>query len=148
MTTKKNLSADVFANFAAKREAEQKEIEKVGVFGEHTSVTEEDIPIAEEVVIEETDPVEIAAEAGVMEDVTEDLSDIVFEELESETNKKSVGRPRGRKAKKEPVIDWGIKHGCYAYEAKDAYGYARKLKLYDIEPIADQITQDIYCRCL
>lgn len=103
MTTKKNLSADVFANFAAKREAEQKEIEKVGVFGEHTSVTEEDIPIAEEVVIEETDPVEIAAEAGVMEDVTEDLSDIVFEELESETNKKSVGRPRGRKAKKEPV---------------------------------------------
>ena len=37
----------------------------------------------------------------------------------------------GKKAKKEPVIDWGIKHGCYAYEAKDAYGYAKKLKLYD-----------------
>ena len=49
----------------------------------------------------------------------------------------------GKKAKKEPAIDWGIKHGCYAYEAKDAYGYARKLKLYDIEPIADQITQDM-----
>lgn len=31
----------------------------------------------------------------------------------------------GKKAKKEPVIDWGIKHGCYAYEAKDAYGYAQ-----------------------
>ena len=44
----------------------------------------------------------------------------------------------GKKAKKEPVIDWGLKHGCYAYEAKDAYGYAKKLKLYDLEPIADK----------
>ena len=49
----------------------------------------------------------------------------------------------GKKAKKEPVIDWGIKHGCYAYEAKDAYGYAKKLKLFDIEPVADRITQDM-----
>ena len=49
----------------------------------------------------------------------------------------------GIKAKKEPVIDWGIRHGCYAYEAKDAYGYAQKLKLYDLEPIADKITQDM-----
>jgi len=49
----------------------------------------------------------------------------------------------GKKAKKEPVIDWGLKHGMYAYEAKDAYGYAEKLKLYDLEPIADQITQDM-----
>jgi hypothetical protein len=44
----------------------------------------------------------------------------------------------GKKAKKEPVIDWGIKHGCYAYEAKDAYGYARKLKLYDLETCCGQ----------
>ena len=49
----------------------------------------------------------------------------------------------GIKAKKEPVIDWGLKHGMYAYEAKDAYGYAKKLKLYDIAPIADRITQDM-----
>jgi len=49
----------------------------------------------------------------------------------------------GKKAKKEPVIDWGIKHGCYAYEAKDAYSYAKKLKLYDLEPVADKITQDM-----
>ena len=49
----------------------------------------------------------------------------------------------GIKAKKEPIIDWGIRHGCYAYEAKDAYGYAQKLKLYDLEPIADKITQDM-----
>ena len=49
----------------------------------------------------------------------------------------------GIKAKKEPIINWGIRHGCYAYEAKDAYGYAQKLKLYDLEPIADKITQDM-----
>lgn len=48
-----------------------------------------------------------------------------------------------KKAKKEPVIDWGLKHGMYAYEAKDAYGYAKKLKLYDIEPVAEKITQDM-----
>ncbi len=46
-------------------------------------------------------------------------------------------------AKKEPTIDWGLKHGCYAYEAKDAYGYAKKLMLYDLAPVADRITQDI-----
>ncbi|MCR5098193.1 MAG: alpha/beta hydrolase [Lachnospiraceae bacterium] len=49
----------------------------------------------------------------------------------------------GKKAKKSPIIDWGIKHGCYAYEAEDAYCYAKKLKLYDIAPVADQITQDM-----
>lgn len=46
-------------------------------------------------------------------------------------------------AKKEPTIDWGLKHGCYAYEAKDAYSYAGKLMLYDLAPVADRITQDI-----
>ena len=49
----------------------------------------------------------------------------------------------GKKAKSSPIIDWGIKHGCYAYEAGDAYSYAKKLKLYDLEPIADRITQDV-----
>ncbi|MBQ3842552.1 MAG: alpha/beta fold hydrolase [Ruminiclostridium sp.] len=49
----------------------------------------------------------------------------------------------GKKAKKSPIIDWGIKHGCYAYEARDAYSYAKKLKLYDLEPVADRITQDV-----
>ena len=49
----------------------------------------------------------------------------------------------GKKAKKSPIIDWGIKHGCYAYEAPDAYSYAKKMKLYDLAPIADKITQDM-----
>ncbi len=47
------------------------------------------------------------------------------------------------KAKKDPLIDWGLKHGMYAYEAKDAYEYAKKLKLYNLEPVADSITQDM-----
>lgn len=46
-------------------------------------------------------------------------------------------------AKKEPMIEWGLRHGMYAYEAASAYEYARKLKLYDIEPVADLIDQDI-----
>ncbi|MBQ4312289.1 MAG: alpha/beta hydrolase, partial [Oscillospiraceae bacterium] len=49
----------------------------------------------------------------------------------------------GKKARKSPIIDWGIKHGCYAYEAPDAYSYAKKLKLYDLAPVADKITQDV-----
>ena len=49
----------------------------------------------------------------------------------------------GKIAEKMPVVDWGLKHGCYAYEAEDAYDYARKLKLYDISPVAERITQDM-----
>jgi pimeloyl-ACP methyl ester carboxylesterase len=47
------------------------------------------------------------------------------------------------KAKSDPMVDWGFKHGMYAYEAEDGYDYASKLKLYDLEPIADRITQDM-----
>lgn len=48
-----------------------------------------------------------------------------------------------KRAKKDPIIDWGLKHGCYAYEANCAYEYALKLKQYDILPIADKIDQDM-----
>ncbi|MCD8014645.1 MAG: alpha/beta fold hydrolase [Lachnospiraceae bacterium] len=47
------------------------------------------------------------------------------------------------KAQKEPMIDWGLKHGMYAYEADSAYGYAGKLADYSLEPIADKVTQDL-----
>ena len=47
------------------------------------------------------------------------------------------------KAKREPMIHWGLQHGLYAYEARDAYAYAKKLKRYDLAPIAEQITQDV-----
>lgn len=46
-------------------------------------------------------------------------------------------------AKKESIIDWGLKHGMYAYEADSAYNYIKKLEKYDIKPIADKIAQDI-----
>lgn len=48
-----------------------------------------------------------------------------------------------KKAKKEPIIDWGLKHGMYAYEAESAYDYACKLAQYDLAPIADKVTQDV-----
>lgn len=47
------------------------------------------------------------------------------------------------KAKKEPMIDWGLKHGMYTYEADSTYRYARKMSDYSLEPIADKVTQDI-----
>lgn len=47
------------------------------------------------------------------------------------------------KAKKEPMIDWGLKHGMYTYEADSTYRYARKMPDYSLEPIADKVTQDI-----
>lgn len=46
-------------------------------------------------------------------------------------------------AKKSPVINWGLQHGMYAYEADSAYEYAKKLKLYDLAPVAEKIGQDI-----
>lgn len=48
-----------------------------------------------------------------------------------------------KKAKREPMIDWGLRHGMYAYEAEDPYTYAKKLKLYDLEPVAHLIKQDM-----
>ena len=49
----------------------------------------------------------------------------------------------GIKAGKSPRINWGIRHGCYAYEAEDAYFYAKELKLYDLSAISEMITQDM-----
>ncbi len=43
----------------------------------------------------------------------------------------------GIKARKSPRINWGIRHGCYAYSN------AKKLKLYDLSPISEMITQDM-----
>lgn len=48
-----------------------------------------------------------------------------------------------KKAKREPMIDWGLRHGMYAYEAEDPFTYAKKLKLYDLEPVAHLIKQDM-----
>lgn len=49
----------------------------------------------------------------------------------------------GKRAKKDEMIRWGLEHGKYAYEAKDAFGYAQKMNRFQMLDIADQITQDI-----
>lgn len=48
-----------------------------------------------------------------------------------------------KKAKKDELVRWGLEHGKYAYEAKDAYEYAVKMNRYQMMDIADRITQDI-----
>ncbi len=48
-----------------------------------------------------------------------------------------------RLAKKDEMIRWGLEHGKYAYEAEDAFGYAKKMDKFQIMDIADKITQDI-----
>ncbi len=49
----------------------------------------------------------------------------------------------GRLAKRDEMIRWGLEHGKYAYEAKDAFGYAQKMNKFQMMDIADKITQDI-----
>lgn len=46
-------------------------------------------------------------------------------------------------AKKDEMIRWGLEHGKYAYEAKDAFDYAKKMNQFQMMDIADKITQDI-----
>lgn len=41
------------------------------------------------------------------------------------------------------MVRWGLEHGKYAYEAKDAYGYAVNMNNFQMMDIADKITQDI-----
>lgn len=48
-----------------------------------------------------------------------------------------------KKAKSDEMIRWGLEHGKYAYEAKDAFDYAKKMNKFQIMDIADKITQDI-----
>jgi len=48
-----------------------------------------------------------------------------------------------KKAKSDEMIRWGLEHGKYAYEAKNAFEYAQKMNQYQIMNIADQITQDV-----
>ena len=67
----------------------------------------------------------------------------IFNFLMSIKAKFIINKIFAKKAKSSQVIDWGLKHGMYAYEADSAYDYAKKLKLYDISPIADKINQDV-----
>lgn len=46
-------------------------------------------------------------------------------------------------AKTDEMIHWGLEHGKYAYEAKDAFDYAKKMNRFQMMDIADKITQDV-----
>ncbi|WP_353097272.1 alpha/beta fold hydrolase [Tissierella praeacuta] len=46
-------------------------------------------------------------------------------------------------AKSDAAVDWGIRHGMYAYNAKSPYGYAVKLNEFQIEDIGHLIDQDV-----
>ena len=48
-----------------------------------------------------------------------------------------------KKAKKDELVRWGLEHGKYAYEAKDAYEYITKMSNYQMINIADKIEQDV-----
>lgn len=44
---------------------------------------------------------------------------------------------------REPQMDWAIRHGMYAYDAPDPFGYIKKLDDYQMTDIGPQITQDM-----
>lgn len=45
--------------------------------------------------------------------------------------------------RKDPSVEWGLKHGMYAYNAKSPYDYALKLNEYKITDVGHLINQDI-----
>lgn len=47
------------------------------------------------------------------------------------------------KCKKDPMVNWAIRHGMFAYEADSPYDWAKKLEAYDIRPVAGRLTQDV-----
>jgi len=47
------------------------------------------------------------------------------------------------KAKKDPTIDWGLKHGMYAYNAKSPYEYVAKLNKFQMVNVGHLINQDV-----
>lgn len=48
-----------------------------------------------------------------------------------------------RKMGKEPTMDWAIRHGMYAYDAQDPFGYVKKLDDYKMTDIGPRLTQDM-----
>lgn len=48
-----------------------------------------------------------------------------------------------RLAKQDEMIRWGLEHGKYAYEAADAFDYAKKMERFQMMDIAGKITQDV-----
>ena len=47
------------------------------------------------------------------------------------------------KMKAAPIMDWAIRHGMYAYDAPDPFGYVKKLNDYKMTDIGAKLTQDV-----
>lgn len=48
-----------------------------------------------------------------------------------------------KKMAREPIIDWAIRHGMYAYDADDPFGYIKKLNDYKMTDVGPRLTQDM-----
>ena len=48
-----------------------------------------------------------------------------------------------RKMAKSLVLDWGVRHGMFAYDAPDPFGYVKKLDDYKMTDIGPRLTQDV-----
>lgn len=48
-----------------------------------------------------------------------------------------------RKMAVEPTVDWAIRHGMYAYDAADPFGYIKKLDDFKMTDIGPRLTQDV-----
>ncbi len=48
-----------------------------------------------------------------------------------------------QKMARSPVLDWGVRHGMFAYDAPDPFGYVKKLNDYKMTDIGPHITQDM-----
>ena len=46
-------------------------------------------------------------------------------------------------AEREPLFRWSIQHSNYAYGTSDVYEYLQKARAFTMEPVAEQITQDV-----
>lgn len=48
-----------------------------------------------------------------------------------------------RKMKKDPIVDWAIHHGMYAYDAATPFDWVKKLDDYKMTDIGPKLTQDM-----
>ncbi|MGE9970833.1 alpha/beta hydrolase [Candidatus Pseudoscillospira sp. SGI.172] len=48
-----------------------------------------------------------------------------------------------KKMASEPTVDWAVRHGMYAYDASDPFGYIKKLDDFKMTDIGPRLTQDM-----
>ena len=48
-----------------------------------------------------------------------------------------------KKMTAEPTVDWAVRHGMYAYDAPDPFGYIKKLDDFKMTDIGPRLTQDM-----